>query len=116
MGSTLRFTGPVLTLFCRGPSKSSYALDSSFDLVPHIAQTLYSTLHRFVLGVAMDGLGNHGGYIQSSLRASLPLLLVGFSSIPKVAVVPDLCACGSGQATNTCDPDGDGDLRLPRLW
>ena len=57
-------------------------------LVPHILQTLYSTLTGFVLGVAIGtALGVMVGTSKVAYAVASPLL-VGFSSIPKVAVVP----------------------------
>lgn len=57
-------------------------------LWPHILQTLYSTLVGFVLGV---GIGVTLGVMVGTSRVAYAVaypLLVGFSSIPKVAVVP----------------------------
>jgi NitT/TauT family transport system permease protein len=57
-------------------------------LWPHILQTLYSTLIGFVLGV---GIGVTLGVLVGTSRVAYAVaypLLVGFSSIPKVAVVP----------------------------
>ncbi len=57
-------------------------------LWPHILQTLYSTLLGFVLGVAIGvTLGVIVGTSRLAYAVAYPLL-VGFSSIPKVAVVP----------------------------
>jgi NitT/TauT family transport system permease protein len=57
-------------------------------LLPHILQTLYSTLTGFVLGVAIGtALGVMVGTSKVAYAVAYPLL-VGFSSIPKVAVVP----------------------------
>lgn len=57
-------------------------------LWPHILQTLYSTLLGFVLGVAIGvTLGVIVGTSKLAYAVAYPLL-VGFSSIPKVAVVP----------------------------
>lgn len=66
-------------------------------LLPHILQTLYSTLTGFVLGVAIGiALGVMVGTSKVAYAVAYPLL-VGFSSIPKVAVVPVLYF-GSDQA------------------
>ncbi|NDW03658.1 ABC transporter permease [Jiella pacifica] len=57
-------------------------------LVPHTVQTLYTTLVGFALGV---GIGVVIGMIIGSSRVAYNVafpLLVGLSSIPKVAVVP----------------------------
>jgi NitT/TauT family transport system permease protein len=57
-------------------------------LWPHILQTLYSTLIGFALGVAIGvALGVIVGTSKVAYAVAYPLL-VGFSSIPKVAVVP----------------------------
>jgi len=57
-------------------------------LLPHILQTLYSTLTGFVLGVSIGVvLGVMVGTSKVAYAVAYPLL-VGFPSIPKVAVVP----------------------------
>jgi NitT/TauT family transport system permease protein len=57
-------------------------------LWPHTAQTLYTTLVGFVLGVAIGiVIGVIIGWSKLAYDVAYPLL-VGFSSIPKVAVVP----------------------------
>ncbi|MFK7745899.1 MAG: ABC transporter permease [Roseobacter sp.] len=57
-------------------------------LWPHILQTLYSTLIGFSLGVTIGViLGVIVGTSKLAYAVAYPLL-VGFSSIPKVAVVP----------------------------
>jgi NitT/TauT family transport system permease protein len=57
-------------------------------LWPHTLQTLYTTLVGFVLGVAIGILIGIGiGWSKLAYDVAYPLL-VGFSSIPKVAVVP----------------------------
>jgi NitT/TauT family transport system permease protein len=57
-------------------------------LWPHIVQTLYSTLTGFSLGVVIGvSLGVLIGVSRLAYGVAYPLL-VGFSSIPKVAVVP----------------------------
>jgi NitT/TauT family transport system permease protein len=57
-------------------------------LMPHAAQTLYTTLVGFALGVALGVLiGVLIGSSKLAYDVAYPLL-VGFSSIPKVAVVP----------------------------
>ncbi|SIT74278.1 NitT/TauT family transport system permease protein [Yoonia rosea] len=57
-------------------------------LWPHILQTLYSTLVGFTLGVIIGvTLGVIVGTSKVAYAVAYPLL-VGFSSIPKVAVVP----------------------------
>ena len=57
-------------------------------LWPHILQTLYSTFIGFSLGVIIGvTLGVIVGTSKVAYAVAYPLL-VGFSSIPKVAVVP----------------------------
>lgn len=57
-------------------------------LWPHILQTLYTTLVGFALGVSIGVmLGVIVGTSKVAYAVAYPLL-VGFSSIPKVAVVP----------------------------
>ena len=59
-------------------------------LWPHILQTLCSTLLGFAVGVVLGvGLGIVVGGSRAAYNAAYPLL-VGFSSIPKVAIVPIL--------------------------
>jgi NitT/TauT family transport system permease protein len=67
----------LATLWERGPA-----------IMPHAAQTLYTTLVGFALGIVFGVL--LGAFVGSSRLAydvAYPLL-IGFSSIPKVAVVP----------------------------
>ncbi|EWY42585.1 ABC transporter permease [Skermanella stibiiresistens SB22] len=57
-------------------------------LMPHAVQTLYTTLVGFALGVSAGVLiGMLIGSSRLAYNVAFPLL-VGFSSIPKVAVVP----------------------------
>lgn len=57
-------------------------------LIPHIIQTLSTTMAGFVLGVALGVvLGACIGMSKVAYDTAYPLL-IGFSSIPKVAVVP----------------------------
>lgn len=57
-------------------------------LWPHILQTLLTTLVGFFFGIIIGvGLGALVGISRSAYNTAYPLL-VGFSSIPKVAVVP----------------------------
>lgn len=57
-------------------------------LWPHILQTLATTMTGFVLGVALGVvLGAAIGVSRTAYDTAYPLL-IGFSSIPKVAVVP----------------------------
>jgi len=59
-------------------------------LMPHILQTLMTTMVGFILGVALGVfLGALIGSSRTAYEACYPLL-VGFSSIPKVAIVPIL--------------------------
>jgi NitT/TauT family transport system permease protein len=67
----------VATLFTRAPA-----------LWPHAVQTLYTTLFGFALGVLLGlAIGVLIGSSKTAYDTAYPLL-VGFSSIPKVAVVP----------------------------
>lgn len=57
-------------------------------LWPHAVQTLYTTLLGFALGVLAGlAIGTLIGFSRTAYGTAYPLL-VGFSSIPKVAVVP----------------------------
>ena len=57
-------------------------------LWPHTVQTLYTTMLGFVLGVAIGVvIGVIIGWSKLAYDVAYPLL-VGFSSVPKVAVVP----------------------------
>jgi NitT/TauT family transport system permease protein len=71
------------------PSEIAVTLWTRFPVLwPHILQTLYSTLVGFSLGVAIGvALGVAVGTSKVAYAVAYPLL-VGFSSIPKVAVVP----------------------------
>jgi len=65
------------TLFARWPA-----------IMPHAAQTLYTTLVGFAIGVAIGVcLGALIGSSKIAYDTAYPLL-VGFSSTPKIAVVP----------------------------
>lgn len=71
------------------PSEILVTLWTKFPILwPHILQTLYSTLIGFSLGVCIGvSLGVLVGTSKVAYSVAYPLL-VGFSSIPKVAVVP----------------------------
>ncbi|MEM1386359.1 MAG: ABC transporter permease [Pseudomonadota bacterium] len=71
------------------PSEIIATMYSRFPVLwPHILQTLYSTLVGFGLGVTIGvTLGVIVGTSKVAYAVAYPLL-VGFSSIPKVAVVP----------------------------
>lgn len=71
------------------PSEIVVTLWTRFPVLwPHILQTLYSTLVGFSLGVCIGvALGVLVGTSKVAYAVAYPLL-VGFSSIPKVAVVP----------------------------
>ena len=57
-------------------------------IMPHAAQTLYTTLVGFALGIVSGVLlGSLVGSSRLAYDVAYPLL-IGFSSIPKVAVVP----------------------------
>ena len=73
------------------PSQIMATLISRFWILwPHILQTLMSTMIGFVLGVALGVvLGATIGMSKVAYDTAYPLL-IGFSSIPKVAVVPIL--------------------------
>jgi NitT/TauT family transport system permease protein len=86
-------------LFCWGAKISSLVLPRPSEILvtlvermpaiwPHVAQTLYTTLIGFALGVGFGVLiGVAIGVSKLAYDVGYPLL-VGFSSIPKVAVVP----------------------------
>lgn len=71
------------------PSEIIVTMWTRFPVLwPHILQTLYSTLVGFALGVSIGvTLGVIVGTSKVAYAVAYPLL-VGFSSIPKVAVVP----------------------------
>jgi NitT/TauT family transport system permease protein len=71
------------------PSQIFSTLFERYPLLwPHTVQTLYTTMLGFVLGVLVGvGIGVLVGSSKTAYDTAYPLL-VGFSSIPKVAVVP----------------------------
>src|SRR5256885_13442961 len=71
------------------PSQVFVTLFEKFPILwPHILQTLATTMIGFVLGVGLGVvLGAVIGVSKTAYDTAYPLL-VGFSSIPKVAVVP----------------------------
>jgi NitT/TauT family transport system permease protein len=72
-----RPTQVLTTLWERGPA-----------IMPHAAQTLYTTLVGFAFGIVIGVLlGALVGSSRLAYDVAYPLL-IGFSSIPKVAVVP----------------------------
>ena len=79
----------VSDLILPRPSQIALVLFQKMPLLwPHTVQTLYTTLAGFVLGV---GAGIVIGVVIGSSKLAYDVtypLLVGFSSIPKVAVVP----------------------------
>ena len=79
----------VSDLILPRPSQIALVLIQKMPLLwPHTVQTLYTTLAGFVLGV---GAGIVIGVVIGSSKLAYDVtypLLVGFSSIPKVAVVP----------------------------
>ena len=79
----------VSDLILPRPSQIALVLLQKMPLLwPHTVQTLYTTLAGFVLGV---GAGIVIGVVIGSSKLAYDVtypLLVGFSSIPKVAVVP----------------------------
>ncbi|MDB5656035.1 MAG: transporter permease, partial [Tardiphaga sp.] len=86
-------------LFCLASGVSDLVLPKPTEIVatliakfpilwPHILQTLGTTMAGFVLGVGLGvALGAVIGVSKVAYDTAYPLL-VGFSSIPKVAVVP----------------------------
>ncbi|MDW3222011.1 MAG: ABC transporter permease [Paracoccaceae bacterium] len=79
----------VSDLILPRPSEILVTMWTRFPVLwPHILQTLYSTLTGFTLGVMIGvALGVIVGTSKVGYAVAYPLL-VGFSSIPKVAVVP----------------------------
>lgn len=79
----------VSDLILPRPTQIALVLWTKMPLLwPHTVQTLYTTLTGFALGV---GIGIVIGVIIGSSKLAYDVaypLLVGFSSIPKVAVVP----------------------------
>src|SRR6201987_4691099 len=71
------------------PSQVFYTLFTRWSaIMPHAAQTLYTTLVGFAIGVAIGVcLGALIGSSKIAYDTAYPLL-VGFSSTPKIAVVP----------------------------
>ena len=81
--------GGVSDLVLPRPSQVLATLVARFPVLwPHILQTLATTMGGFALGVALGvALGAVIGVSRTAYDAAYPLL-IGFSSIPKVAVVP----------------------------
>ena len=81
--------GGVSDLVLPRPSQVLATLVARFPVLwPHILQTLATTMGGFALGVALGvALGAAIGVSRTAYDAVYPLL-IGFSSIPKVAVVP----------------------------
>ena len=79
----------VSDLILPRPSQIAMVLWEKFPLLwPHTVQTLYTTLTGFALGVTVGiVIGVVIGSSKLAYDVAYPLL-VGFSSIPKVAVVP----------------------------
>jgi len=79
----------VSDLILPRPSQIALVLWEKFPLLwPHTVQTLYTTLTGFALGVTVGiVIGVVIGSSKLAYDVAYPLL-VGFSSIPKVAVVP----------------------------
>jgi NitT/TauT family transport system permease protein len=71
------------------PSQIIYTLVTRFPAIwPHAIQTLYETLVAFAIGIVLGvALGVLVGSSRLAYDVAYPLL-IGFSSIPKVAVVP----------------------------
>jgi len=85
------------------PSEVFVTLYQKFPLLwPHILQTLATTMIGFVLGVGLGVvLGAVIGVSKTAYDTAYPLL-VGFSSIPKVAVVRSSCCGSARQACRRC--------------
>ncbi len=79
----------ISSLILPKPSQIATVLITKMPLLwPHTAQTLYTTVVGFGIGVAVGiVLGLLIGSSKLAYNVAYPLL-VGFSSIPKVAVVP----------------------------
>ena len=79
----------VSDLILPRPSQIAHVLIEKMPLLwPHAIQTLYTTFAGFVLGVVAGiFIGVAIGSSKTAYDVTYPLL-VGFSSIPKVAVVP----------------------------
>jgi NitT/TauT family transport system permease protein len=89
----------VWELLCRGlrvndlvlppPSEIFVTLIAQFNaLLPHLLHTLYTTLFGFALGLIVGvTIGGLIGTSRLAYEAAYPLL-IGFSSIPKVAIIP----------------------------
>jgi NitT/TauT family transport system permease protein len=71
------------------PTQIIYTLVTRFPAIwPHAVQTLYETIVAFIFGIALGvALGVMVGSSRLAYDVTYPLL-IGFSSIPKVAVVP----------------------------
>jgi len=71
------------------PTQIVYTLIEKFPAIwPHAVQTLYETLVAFAIGIVLGvALGVLVGSSRLAYDVAYPLL-IGFSSIPKVAVVP----------------------------
>lgn len=71
------------------PSQVAETLFARFPVLwPHIVQTLWTTMIGFALGVTVGVVIGAGiGVSRTAYDTAYPLL-IGFSSIPKVAVVP----------------------------
>jgi NitT/TauT family transport system permease protein len=71
------------------PTQIIYTLVTRFPAIwPHAIQTLYETIVAFIFGIALGvALGVMVGSSRLAYDVTYPLL-IGFSSIPKVAVVP----------------------------
>ena len=73
------------------PSEIIVTLVKQFHgLLPHLIQTVYTTMMGFLLGVVVGVLiGGLIGTSRLAYKTAYPLL-IGFSSIPKVAIIPIL--------------------------
>ena len=79
----------VSDLILPKPSEIIETLFKQFHgLLPHLLQTLYTTLMGFALGTIVGILiGGLIGTSRIAYKTAYPLL-IGFSSIPKVAIIP----------------------------
>ena len=82
------------------------------QLWPHTVQTLYTTLVGFGFGILIGiSLGMLVGSSRIAYDVAYPLL-IGFASIPKVAVVP-IFVLWFGAGCGACDPHRDDHVDVP---
>jgi len=83
---------------CRSPScplppTSSARCGSSAAIADNSFVTLWTTLAGFLIATAFACCSASGGLASADLRGHIYPVLIGFNSIPKVAVVPVLILC-----------------------